>query len=165
MASLWDCEQCAYNSWHKRKLILGYNKRRQMLQTDPLNVAAGWCGRRDRMCWGEARAFVATQPTGPEPWTLTLHPGGQTKLWVTSETRHSVGRECLDRTQITPLTLQKRFTAFYFARAKISKPRSRADLSEIIKQLEVCAELRLVYSPASPSCMKISKKCSIINDS
>lgn len=84
-----------------------------MLQTDPFTVAPGWCGRRDRMCWGEAWAFVATQPTGPEPWPLTLHPGGQTKLWVTSETRHSVGRECLDTTQITPLTLQKRFMAFY----------------------------------------------------
>lgn len=85
-----------------------------MLQTDPFIVAAGQCGRGDRMCGGEAWAFVATQPTGPEPWPPTLHPGGQTKLWVTSETRHSVGRECLDRTQITPLTLQKRFMSFCF---------------------------------------------------
>lgn len=48
-----------------------------MLQTDPVIVAAGWCGRTDRMCWGEAWAFVATQPTGPEPWPPTLHPGGR----------------------------------------------------------------------------------------
>lgn len=47
-----------------------------MLQSDPFIMAAGWCGRRDRMCWGEAWAFVATQPTGPEPWPTTLHPGG-----------------------------------------------------------------------------------------
>ncbi len=119
MTSLWNCELYPSDSWHKWKLILGYNKKRQMLQTDPFIVAAGWCGRRDRMCWGEAWAFVATQPTGPEPWPLTLHPGGQTKLWVTSETRHSVGRECLDRTQITPLTLQKRFMAFYSAPANL----------------------------------------------
>lgn len=108
-----------------------------MLQTDPCIVAAGRCRRRDRMCWGEAWAFVATQPTGPEPWPLTLHPGGQTKLWVTSETRHSVGRECLDRTQITPLTPQKRFTAIYSQAANFLKQKSHKDGSKIIKQLEV----------------------------
>lgn len=113
MSSLWKPELYAHNYTldMSHKIILRYNKKRQMLQTDPFIVAAGWCGRKDRMCWGEAWAFVATQPTGPEPWPLTLHPGGQTKLWVTSETRHCVGRECLDRTQITPLTLQKRFMA------------------------------------------------------
>lgn len=109
------CEVYPNYSWNEWKLILSISKRRQMLQTDPSTVASGWYGKWDRMCWGEAWAFVATQPTGPEPWPLTLHPGGQTKLWVTSETRHSVGRECLDRTQVTPLTLQKRFMAFYFA--------------------------------------------------
>lgn len=78
----------------------------------------------------KAWVFVTTQPTGPEPWPLTLHPGGQTKLWVTSETRHSVGRECLDRTQITPLTPQKRKKIYCFLFS-----RRRIDLSAVIKPL------------------------------
>lgn len=109
------------HSWHKSRNVFSYNKKRQMLQADPFIVAAGRCGRGDGMCRGEALAFVATQPTGPEPWPPTLNPGkrregGKTKLWVTSETRNSVGRECLDRTQVTPLTPQKRFMAIYFHR-------------------------------------------------
>lgn len=135
-----------------------------MLQADPLIVAAGWCGRRDRMCWGEAWAFVATQPTGPEPWPLTLHPGGQTKLWVTSETRHSVGRECLDRTQITPLSAQKKDLWLFIRPLQISPLTSSTDLSKIIKQLEVCT--------APPSCVRANisildedkQTCSEIND-
>lgn len=140
------------------KLILGYNKKRQMLQTDPFIVAAGRCGRRDRMCWGEAWAFVATQPTGPEPWPLTLHPGGQTKLWVTSETRHSVGRECLDRTQITPLTLAEKIYGFLFCSLQISTLKSRSRSVKNNQAIRRCApRFRLVYLPTSPSCMKISK--------
>lgn len=151
LGQVWKLTQCILNVL---KLISRHKKIEQMLQTDLFIVAACWCGRRDRMCWGEAWAFVATQPTGPEPWPLTLHPGGQTKLWVTSETRHSVGRECLDRSQITPLTPQKRFMVFYSALDENLPLIIPIDLSKQENPtIEACSVLHLVNLPISPSCM------------